>query len=509
MNDATNEPRIPVGGFSFFGLFNWSQPHLLMDGRSHSKKILPLPPDLKYTINMATVTRENVGLLTDKIVVKISKGDYLPSFEKSLKQYGKQANIPGFRKGMVPAGLIKKMYGSSVFTDEVLKTVEKELTTYMSNEKLEIFAQPLPLPENDARQIDMSNPSDYSFAFEVGLKPAFSLADLGSARIDLYKVDVTPEMIDEEVERQQTRHGKMTEPESVGSDEHVLNLHFAESDESGVPVEGGIEKDNSLLVNYFNEATRPKWIGLKKGDFIVLQPSRAFEEKEREWVLNDLGVAKDDQAGADKYFRAEITKVGLIEKPELNSDFFKTAYPDKEIASETAFRDTVKEEIQAYWDNQSRNQLQHTLYHVLLDHTLIEFPEDFLKRWMQTGGEHPKTQAEVEQEFPSFAGQLKWTLIVDKVVSDHGIEVSQDDIKAFAKQQLFGYMGMQAAAEEQPWIADYVQRMLQDRKFVEDTVHRIRTEKVFGWAETQIHPTEKPIGRDEFRHLVEEHQHQH
>ena len=235
-----------------------------------AKKYLPLPPDLNYYINMATVTRENIGLLTDKIVVNIAKGDYLPSFEKSLKQYGKQANIPGFRKGMVPAGLIKKMYGSSVFTDEVLRTVEKELTTYMSNEKLEIFAQPLPLPENDARQIDVSNPSDYSFAFEVGLKPAFSLADLGTAPLTFHKVDVTPEMIDEEIERHQTRNGKMTEPETVATDDNVLNLHFTETDAAGTVLEGGIEKDNSLLVKYFNEATRPKWIGLKKDDSIIV-----------------------------------------------------------------------------------------------------------------------------------------------------------------------------------------------------------------------------------------------
>ena len=279
-----------------------------------AKKYLPLPPDLNYYINMATVTRENIGLLTDKIVVNIAKGDYLPSFEKSLKQYGKQANIPGFRKGMVPAGLIKKMYGSSVFTDEVLRTVEKELTTYMSNEKLEIFAQPLPLPENDARQIDVSNPSDYSFAFEVGLKPAFSLADLGTAPLTFHKVDVTPEMIDEEIERHQTRNGKMTEPETVATDDNVLNLHFTETDAAGTVLEGGIEKDNSLLVKYFNEATRPKWIGLKKDDSIIVQPSTAFEAKEREWVLNDLGLAKDDAAAADKYFKATITKVGLIER---------------------------------------------------------------------------------------------------------------------------------------------------------------------------------------------------
>src|SRR6186713_297614 len=232
---------------------------------------------------MATVTRENIGLLTDKITVKIAKGDYLPSFEKALKNYGKQANIPGFRKGMVPAGLIKKMYGNSVFTDEVLRTVEKELTTYMSAEKLEIFAQPLPLPENDARQIDISKPDDYSFGFEVGLKPDFNLADLANAPLTRLKVDVTEAMIDEEVERQQTRNGKMTEPGTVESDENVLNLHFEETDENGQPVAGGINKDNSLLVKYFNESTRPKWIGLKKDDSLVIRLSSAFDQKEREW----------------------------------------------------------------------------------------------------------------------------------------------------------------------------------------------------------------------------------
>jgi len=458
---------------------------------------------------MATVTRENIGLLTDKIIVNVAKGDYLPSFEKALKNYGKQANIPGFRKGMVPAGLIKKMYGNSVFTDEVLRTVEKELTTYMTNEKLEIFAQPLPLPENDARQIDMSKPDDYSFAFEVGLKPAFNLADLGTAKLTRYKVEVTPAMIDEEVDRQRTRNGKMTEPGTVTDDENVLNLQFTETDAAGLPVEGGVSKDNSLLVKYFNEATRPKWMGLKKDDSLVLQLSSAFDEKEKEWVLNDLGLSKEDPAAADKYFKATLTKVGLIEKADLNEEFFKAAAPNKDIKTEEEFRNYIRDEIQAYWDGQSGNQLQHSLYHVLLDHTHIEFPEAFLKRWMQTGGEHPKSQAEVEHEFPSFVSQLKWTLIVDKVAQENNIEVSPDDIREFAKQQLFGYMGMPAGGEEQPWIADYVQRMMQDRKFVEETVHRIRTDKVFAWAGTQIHPTEKAISREEFQHMQEEHQHHH
>ena len=146
---------------------------------------------------MGTVLRENIGLLNDKITVKVAKTDYLPSFEKALKDYSKKANIPGFRKGMVPAGLIKKMYGNSVFTDEVLKSVEKELTDYMVKEKLDIFAQPLPLPENDPNKINMGQPDEYSFAFEAGLKPEFSLPDLDKLNPTRYKITVTDQMIDE------------------------------------------------------------------------------------------------------------------------------------------------------------------------------------------------------------------------------------------------------------------------------------------------------------------------
>ncbi len=458
---------------------------------------------------MATVTRENIGLLNDKITVKVEKGDYLPSFEKALKEYGKKANIPGFRKGMVPTSLIKKMYGSSVFADEVLRSVEKELTTYMQTEKLEIFAQPLPLPENDARQIDMSKPIEYAFTFEVGLKPDFAIADLPNAKLTRYKVDVTEEMINEEVERLQIRNGNMTEPETVSGDENVLNVKFIESDEIGNEIENGINKDNSLLVKYFIEAFRNNWIGKKKDDYLVLQLSKAFDEKEREWILSDLGFAKDDATAADKFFKVLITKVGFVEKAELNEDFYKIVNPSKEIKTEEEFRNAVKEEIQNYWDSQSRNQLQHSIYHELLDHTKIEFPESFLKRWMQNGGEQPKTEEQVVSEFPDFANQLKWTLITDKIITDNKIEVSAEDLKNLAKQQLLSYMQGQIGNDQQPWIDDYANRMLQDKKFVEDAVHRIQSTKVFDWSETQVKPEEKQISREEFAKMQEAHQHHH
>jgi trigger factor len=459
---------------------------------------------------MATITRENIGPLNDKIIVKVAKEDYLASFEKSLKNYGKNANIPGFRKGMVPAGMIKKMHGPAVFTDEVLRTVEKQLNDYMVSTNLEIFAQPLPMPENDARQIDMNNPSEYAFAFEVGLKPDFTVPDLAKENVTRYKVNVTDEMIDEEINRLQLRHGKMTDPETVTGDDNVINVTFIESDADGNEVEGGARKDNSLLVKYFKESFRPQLHNKKKDDFVVVQLNNVFEEKEREWVLNDLGFDKHDTAAGNKYFKMVITKVGFVEKAELNEEFFKATFPNREIKDADEFRATVKEDLQSYWDKQSSNHLQHELYHVLLDHTKIDFPETFLKRWLQTGGEKPKNAGEVEQEYPGFINQLKWTLIIDKLVRENNIEVGPDDLKAFAKQQLFGYMGGAAPLDaEQPWINDYVTRMMQDRKFVEDAYHRIQTEKVFAMAEQRANATEKPVSVEEFTKELQKHQHHH
>ena len=139
---------------------------------------------------MPTVTREQIALLTDKINVTVSKEDYMPAFEKSLKNYAKSANIPGFRKGMVPTGMIRKMYGAAVFNEEVLKSVERALMGYLQQEKLEIFAQPLPSVDNDPSKLDMNAPSDFVFSFEIGLKPDFKVVDLSGKSVSRYKVNV-------------------------------------------------------------------------------------------------------------------------------------------------------------------------------------------------------------------------------------------------------------------------------------------------------------------------------
>lgn len=453
---------------------------------------------------MATVTRENIGDLHDKLTVKVSKEDYLPSFDKKLKEYSKTANIPGFRKGMVPAGMIKKMYGSSIFTDEILKSVEKELYTWLNKERPEIFGQPLPL-NNDMRSVDMNNPGDYEFGFEIGLKPDYTLADVSKAKVTLHKVEATDAMVDEEIARMQVKGGKMTEPETIDNEENVLNIMFTEADKDGNAVEGGISKENSVILKYLTAATQKKFMGKKVGETVTVQLSKAFDDDKLEMFLQDLGFVKDDKEAAKKYFNLEVVKIGLVEKRELTEDFFKEIFPDKDIKTEAELREALKQEIEKYWEGQSRNQLQDQLYHYLIDETKMEFPADFLKRWLQTGGEKEKSAEQVEAEFPAFNNQLKWTLISDKLIKDNKLEVGNEELREYMKMEVMRYFGTMNLGEDTSWLESYIDRMMKDEKQVDASYRRLITDKLFNFIEGQVKPKEKVVSPEELNAMQHHH----
>jgi trigger factor len=458
---------------------------------------------------MAQVIRQNVAPLTDHIIVTLQKDDYYPAFEKALKTYTKQANIPGFRKGMVPTGVVKKMYGATVYTEEVLRTAEREINGFLEKENPEIFGQPLPTESNNdtVRGFNMNQPTEYSFTFEIGLKPEVVPAELVKATIKRMNVTVTDEMVKEEVERLQNRFGNMKEPETVDNDDCVLNISFTEVDEAGNEVEGGLTKEtNSLLVKYFAEAVRPQWMGLKVGDALTFGLSEAFEAKEFDWVREDLGQ-KDNPNAAEMRFRMTITKIGFVEKRELNEEFFTQVFPGRAIATEAEFTEAMREDIAAQWRNQARGQVQDEIYHYLLDNTNLELPEDFLKRWMQQSSEKPKTMEEVEAEFPQFKNQLKWTLVSDYFIKQQNIEVTPDELRAYAKNQMMSYMGVTTMDDSMAWLDSYVDRMMQDKKYIDENYHRLLTEKLFSWAEGQVNYKEETVSSEEF--LAKQHHHHH
>jgi len=387
---------------------------------------------------MATVARENIGTLNDKITIKVVKEDYFPAFEKKIKEYSKSANVPGFRKGMVPAGLVKKMYGPAIFTEEVIRTVEKELYTYLQQENPSIFAQPLPI-ENTAPNLDHLKPAEYEFAFEIGLKPEFDIAALDKANITHYKVKVTEEMVDEEVNRLQIKAGTMRELESVEHADNTLTIGFTECNADGTPLENSNTKELAYSLNDFAAEVQQQFTGKKKGDNLILKLHQLSSGDKLDDMFIDLGFSKGDSDAADKSFNLTLRTIGSPEKHELNEEFYKKIFPATDISSEVEFRAKLKEEIEQYWAGRSQNQLHDQLYHYLLDQTKMDFPASFLKRWLKTGGEKPKSADEAEAEYPLFSNQLKWTLISDQIIKNNSLEVQHEEIRKALKDQVMQF----------------------------------------------------------------------
>jgi trigger factor len=455
---------------------------------------------------MATVVRENLGLLNDKLTVKITKEDYLPAFEKKLKEYSKTANIPGFRKGMVPVGMMKKMYGPGIFSDEVLRTIEKELYTYLDTERPDIFAQPLPM-ENDMSKLDMNNASDIEFAFEIGLKPAYTLPDFSKGNFTRNNVNVTDEMVNEEIDRMRLKAGKMVEKDAIDTEDDVVNVLFTESDENAIETEGGVSKENSVIVKYFNHKMQKQLMGKKVGESFVFQLANTFEADKLDMMLQDLGFEKGDAEVANKYFKLEIKTIGSIEKRDLEESFFDEVYPDKGIKTEAELQAGLRDELEKYWASQTRNQLHDQLYHYLLDETKMEFPKPFLTRWLKTGGDKQRTQEEAEAEYPTFEGQLKWTLISDQIIRENKLEVKDEEIRESMREEVSRYFGQMNMGQDMSWLDSYLDRMMKDEKQLDATYRRLITEKLFGWSESQCKPTENKVTVEEL--LATQHNHSH
>ncbi len=198
-----------------------------------------------------------------------------------------------------------------------------------------------------------------------------------------------------------------------------------------------------------------------------------------------------------------------MEKAALDESFFKKIYPVREIPTGEAFREAVREDMAAQWKVQSSSQLQHTIYHELLNNTSVQFPESFLKRWLLNGGEKPKTPEEVEHEFPSFVNALKWSLITERISVENPFEVNVEEVRAAARRQLFSYLGGLPQGDDQPWVEDYVNKMMQDKRFVDETYQHLKTDKMMTWLESRVNPVDKEISAEEFSKLQAGHQHHH
>lgn len=452
---------------------------------------------------MATVTRNNIGTLHDKITVKLAKEDYMPSFEKSLKQYAKTANVPGFRKGMVPAGMVKKMYGPSIFNDEVFRSAGRKLEDYLKDEKVAIFAQPMLVPGETQVSLDMNAPSEVDFVFEVGLKPDFEIAPLKEkTTLSRYKVAASDKMVEDEIERIRRRYGKVENPETISTKEDILYGTYEACDAEGNVAEGAHKVEETVLVEKLPAKLQEMVIGKNVNDTFVFRPADVCTAEELESFLKD--PLKQGEEAAQQYFKLTITKVGLLIPRDLDATLFVEVFPNDNVTSEADFKDRIKAELSREFDRITKDRLNNEIFEILVHQTKIELPVPFLKRWLKEGGEKPKTDAEVESEFGSFEHQLRWTLISDKLILDNNINVSLEEVNEDIKARVLAYFGMEVG-DDAPWLDSYMAKVAKDEKTMNETYRRLLFDRLFQFLETQFNTEVKEVSEEEFFKLPDAH----
>lgn len=451
---------------------------------------------------MATVTREKIGDLHDKITVKLAKEDYMPSFEKSLKHYAKSANVPGFRKGMVPAGMVRKMYGQSVFNDEVLRAAGSKLEEYLKSESLAIFAQPMVMPSEQPLRLDMNNTEDVDFTFEIGLKPDFEIKDLGKVSLTRYKIQVADKMLNDEIDRIQRRYGKADAIPEVGSKEDIIYCKYEACDANGNLLDETQMVEDTVLMEKLPVKLQDMLMGKKADDTLVVRPSEICTPEELPGFMKD--PLKQGVEAADNYYKLTISKVAKLILHEVNAELFAQVFPNAEVKDEAEFKELIRTELSREYERIANDRMHNEIYEYLVHNVSLQLPVNFLKRWMKEGGEKPKAADEVEREFPGFDHQLRWTLISDKLISDNNINVTRDEVLEDIKARVLGYFGM-AAGDDAPWMEGYMAKVLKDDKTMDETYRRLLFDRLFTFLQTQFQVKEQEIGEEEFFKLQDAH----
>jgi len=443
------------------------------------------------------ITRENTGDLTATIKMVISPADYQESVTKILKDYQRKANVPGFRPGHVPYGMIKKLYGGAVFAEEVNKLVSDKLNRYIIDEKLEILGQPLPNNELTP-QFEMSEDKDIEFFFDLGLAPSIDFVIDDNISIDYHLIKVDESMVDKYVDDMLQRFGNTTNPESAG-EKDILFGDFKQLDPDGNELEGGIHHTSRLSIDTIADAElKARLVGSKVGDTIVFNPSKATKTAVEVAAL--LGIDKDEAENVDSDFSFNVTEITTLSPAELNVELYEKVFPGVGIITEEEFRNKIRNESEHAFVADSDHLFSHHAQEKLVELVNIPLPDAFMKRWLIESNEGKLTAADLEKDYDKYAEGMKWQLIENKIIKEAGIEVGDQEIKDYVKDYyLQGWRTMQLTDDLQGRLETIAESFLKDKpNEVRRIVDSMYGQRVTAYIKTKVKLVEKEITYDEF-----------
>ncbi|MGB2759143.1 MAG: trigger factor [Maribacter stanieri] len=366
------------------------------------------------------ITKEQIDDLNAVVKVAITKEDYQDKVDTILRDYKKQANIPGFRKGQVPMGLIKKQYGKAVLVDEVNKLLQDNLNKYLTEEKLDVLGNPLPKQQDN---FDWDQ-DELAFEFELGLAPNFEVSLKTKKPITQYKIVADDKMIKEQVERIQKQYGKLVSKDEVSKNDEVSGTFFNEEEEidSKTMIETDKLKSKKAL-----DALKDK----KVGDVVTLKTKGLFNEDHM--LSSALGIDKQKAESLDTEVTFTISEINEREAAELNQELFDKLFGPDSVKSEKELKERIKEDSEKQFEQQSDQKLLNDVTEYFIDNTKFELPTGFLTKWIQTTGEEPLSEEQAVEEYAKSEKGLRYQLIEGKIIRDNELQVQFDELKEFSK----------------------------------------------------------------------------
>ena len=446
------------------------------------------------------ISLQNVDKVSAVLTAQIEKADYQEKVEKALKTLRQRVNMPGFRKGMVPMGLIKKQYGTSVLLEEVDKLLQEKVGEYIRENKVNMLGTPLPKENN----INFETDENFEFSFDIALAPEFNVELSAADNLDYYDINVTDEMVDQQVKMYTQRTAKYEKVEDY-QDNDMLKGLLAELDENGNTKEGGLQVEGAVMMPSYmkNDDQKAIFNGAKVNTVLVFNPSVAFDNNEAE-LASLLKVKKEDVAAHTGNFSFQIEEITRMIPGELTQELFDQVLGEGKASNEEEFRAQIKEAIAKQFEGDSDYKFMIDVRTYLANKVgKLEFADGLMKRIMLENNKE-KGEEFVNENYDKSLEELTWHLIKEKLVEANGIKVEQGDITDMAKETTraqFAQYGMINVPDE--LLENYSKEMLKKRESVEALVSRVIESKLGDALKAQVTLNHKAVSAEEFNQMFQ------
>lgn len=441
------------------------------------------------------ITQESIDDLNALLKVQINQDDYQEKVNAVIQNYRKTASIPGFRKGKVPVGQIKKMHGKAILIEEVNKLIQEGIYNYITENKLEVLGNPLPL----TKDIDWDHSTNFDFEFEMGLSPQFEVKMTKKSKFDYLKIEADKKMLEHYTTDTTKRYGSMTHPEKSAKTDLIMG-DFTQLDAEGNVLKGGIKHSASVALDVITDKKAQKaLIGRMQGDEVVIKISNKFSSD----LSHMLNISKEQAQELNSDFRFTVKSISRMTPAEMNQELFDKVFGKDTVRNEKEFKAKMKEEIEKSFVSESDNKLKNDVILHLIKKTKIELPDAFLKKWLVQTNEKGLTDEQVEAEYDQYSKSLKWQLIENKIIKDNELEVKHEDVLEHTKDMIiqnFAQYGQPAPEDKKlDEIAAQVLTNEEERKKVYNQLYDVKTLALY---KEKFMLKDKTVTYDEFVKLA-------